>query len=222
MSAACDGAVPTGAALTEDEEVAVARRAARTVAGRWGNRDWRDYLSAAWWGVRRANRRGVPRRCLVTAGYRAIIDLMRSERPDPSVVRRNRRHHVPRHVSGTEWVVEVDEARGEVTLPLFSTLAAPEREAPARDRLAALWAETRDRRAGMPHRRRLWLYLWLVEGWSQREVAAAFGVVPSLIYREIQASVVGLVGPESARRLLGLVSRSRTGESMRSGVVSCP
>ena len=143
--------------MTTDRETSVAAAACKRLAARWGRRrDWREFWGLAWVGVSRAAARGVPDRHLATAACRDVIDVLRVESPTAARPR-----------------------GGPVrppAAPLPDGLATPERPDPPERRLAELWADTRRDRAALGPRVRLWLCLWLVEGWTQAEVAAAWGV----------------------------------------------
>src|SRR5688572_7785666 len=65
----------------------------------------------------------------------------------------------------TGYIRKTRAVRLPAALPLSQDVAAPETaDAPDR-RLLALWCETRPQRAGLDWRSRVWVYLWLVEGW---------------------------------------------------------
>ena len=186
----------------------IAAAACKRLAARWGRRrDWREFWGVAWAAVSRAAARGVPDRHLATAAVRGVIDSLRAERPDPAVRRAGARP-VPPHQSG-------DEPRTADGVTLFDGLASPKRPDPPERRLAELWADTRRHRGPLTPRARLWLYLWLVEGWTQAEVAAAWGVTGAAVAHHLAyaARNLGRAG-EFASACLAVRS-ARCGDTMR-------
>ena len=186
----------------------IAAAACKRLAARWGRRhDWREFWGAAWAGVSRAAARGAPARSLATAACNAVIDSLRAERPDPTV-RRPGVRPVPPHLSG-------DEARAADGLTLFDGLADPGRPDPPERRLAELWADTRRDRAALGPRVRLWLCLWLVEGWTQAEVAAAWGVSHAAVSVSLRAAACRLGRGREFRELAPAVRGGRISEAAR-------
>jgi DNA-directed RNA polymerase specialized sigma24 family protein len=54
--------------------------------------------------------------------------------------------------------------------------------------LVAAWGEYRPARRGLPVQARVWLYLWLVEGWSLNEIGAAWGVTRQAVSKQLRAA----------------------------------
>lgn len=66
--------------MTDDAAAALAERVAKALARKWGQSwRWREHLSGAWLGVRRARAAGVAGRVLFAAAARGAVDALRAE-----------------------------------------------------------------------------------------------------------------------------------------------
>ena len=170
-----------------DDDVSAALRAARTMARRWGCRDWREHVYGAWVGVRRYAAACPGGSSAFLAGCRGVVDALKAERGR----------------TGT--------ARNLAVVVHFSTLTGPQWEEVGpyardgsgdADPLLALWVETRPARDGIHPRARLAAYLHLVEGWTYQEVGDAIGVGLTRVWQLVAAfrkGVAANLGPGACR-----------------------
>jgi hypothetical protein len=145
--------------------VAVAKQAATRRSRSTGKEtDWREFLGAAWEG---ANRCPHDDGRMTRSAQCALIDEYRAE---SGCGRKSRLY--PHQFAEAEMR---DEYRCTSEL-----VPEPARAAP--DTMAALllvWHEERFARVAWPFKARVWLYLYAVEGWTMKEIAAAYGTVES-------------------------------------------
>ena len=157
-----------------EDDVSAALRAARTMARRWGCRDWREHVYGAWVGVRRYAAACPGGSAAFLAGCRGVVDAVRSERGKCGRGRNKLLHAA----------VRLDALPREAR----DALAPPDRAGPGDlERRSALWAETRPARAGIHPRARLAAYLHLVEGWTYQEVGDALGVGLTRVWQLVAA-----------------------------------
>lgn len=161
--------------MTTEQEVAIARTAAKLVAFRRPDRpDHGEYLGAAWVRVRRHNRLH-PGGDVALVAFAAKLGAMDEAR----------------HLAGSRRVL--------ARVHDYDLTAVPDREpaAPVESRLLAAWCEYRGQRAGTGMMARVWAYLLRVEGWTLAEVAAVWGCIPNSVHRVVQKA--GLTARREAR-----------------------
>ena len=156
-----------------EDDVSAALRAARTMARRWGCRDWREHVYGAWVGVRRYAAACPGGSASFLAGCRGVIDAVRSDRGKVGRGRNKLLHAAVRLDALARW------QRDAVCPP------APDR--PDADPLLALWVETAPARDEVHPRARLAAYLHLVEGWTYQEVGDAIGVGLTRVWQLVAA-----------------------------------
>lgn len=97
---------------------------------------------------------------------------------------RRRMAHAPRLYSGDRAipVMEFEDGDGRA-LTAFDMHPAPELHPDPDRRVLTLWCDTRTERLrlNLDVKTRVWLYLWLVEGWTLKTIAAAFGLGESTV-----------------------------------------
>lgn len=131
----------------------------RSATGR--ETDWREFLGAAWEG---ASRCAADDGRMTRSAQCAVIDEYRAESGH------GRKHRLYPHQFAAAEVRDRVRCMSELV---------PDPPRAAADTMAALllvWHEERFARVAWPNKTRVWLYLYAVEGWMLREIAAAFGV----------------------------------------------
>ena len=165
--------------------VAVARQAARCYVRVYGNSLSHapdHWVSVAWERIARECVRD--ERLALRAGVLACLDAYRIE----SGCRRRHREFVrPLSLDEPAPVSGEPETLGD-------SVAAPDRLPDPPVRLAEAWGEARPARAGVKLRDRVWLYLWLVEGWSFAEIAIQWGLTPAAVSHALRAWTLALKG----------------------------
>jgi DNA-directed RNA polymerase specialized sigma24 family protein len=177
---------------TEEWEVRQAWRVARRFHRAHGGGTFHPrahFLYPAWRGVREVAGRlpadeDEARALAHVAGYRRCLDEWRD------LTHGRRRRPPPRVIS----LGQATAGGGEEGATELGREDVPDE---FRRRLS-VWCEERRRRDRLPVRDRVWLYLWLVEGWSQAEVARAFGVWPSRVCAAL-ASAAGVLRATTGR-----------------------
>lgn len=149
------------------EMIGLSLRVAITLASDWRRAGWqghwRELWGAAWEGLaRHLEEGGDPRHAAQAAAY-WVMEYGRRLHGRAGSLARQRRVHI----SLSDLAARTLRDHRAVVTPSTQTL---------RD-----WCDTRYARQDLDLRRRLWLYLLAVEGWTQDAIARLWGCSPSLI-----------------------------------------
>lgn len=193
------------------DEVASAARCAKVLSRAWGSLDWRDYLSAAWEGVREAGARGLTGRDVYRIVRCRVIDRLRVETGHRRLVRAGVTVHQfacdkacqyggdPRFVNtAAELVPDHREPVG----------ASPDR------RLLVAWCDHRRARLHVCPRLRLVAYLYLVEGQEMSDIGRALRVTESRVsgmFKQFRAALAAPPPVAPTCRLCGAAYRRTSG-----------
>lgn len=160
------------------------------------------WVSVAWERIDRLARRGkLPAsdphatRFAVRAGRLACIDRLRVD----TGARLSWRPKVEQFEPERDRMLDLGQSRG------LCPSEVPDPRGPTADeRLLSLWCDTRsERRALVPMvRHRVWLYLWLVERWSQVEVSNYFGCEQSTVSQAIKSVARRVLSPDTVGELM--------------------
>lgn len=143
---------------TEQEIIEVVEMSARDAARRH-RLHWRELLGDAYI---KAITCSSPGAALYTAARRGILDGYRIENG-----RKTRK-----------YLLHFEQYP---TLPFgdFAEEIPDHRDSPSlQQRLQDVWVETRQQRTSWGWKVRVWVYLWAVESWTQREIARVWGCTP--------------------------------------------
>lgn len=160
-----------------DGELAV--EFAKKIASKWKHTPstWRDFVGAAWGGIRRARAAGQTRTGnLFQTAWFDVVTQLRHETEHRKVVKT---------VQFVCFENGVDFGAKGYGRAFDSSHSIPDHRSDPTDtlpvRLLRFWCETRKYRLQMPMRERIVVYLWAVEGLTMKEIGATLGLSASRI-----------------------------------------